>query len=168
MDRRGGACQSSGGVIEGEPIVWALRWYCRMGLVIDLEQMMGERSVPVDDSTIYRWLQKFAPEIEKRLRWRWRRSQSTSWRVDETYVKGRGEWAYLYRALDKQGTRSATYGIANFRTESRRQVSWKNGASTGQVSEQCCRSRSWQAKTTDPSSARLQDTEDCLCDHHRN
>ena len=45
----------------------------------------------VDHSTIYRWVQKYAPEIEKRLRWQWRRPQSTSWRVDETYVKVRGQ-----------------------------------------------------------------------------
>jgi transposase-like protein len=65
--------------------------------------MMGERAVPVDHSTIYRWVQKYAPEIEKRLRWQWRRPRSTSWRVDETYVKVRGKWAYLYRAIDKEG-----------------------------------------------------------------
>jgi IS6 family transposase len=59
--------------------------------------------VPVDHSTIYLWVQKYAPEIEKRLRWQWRRPQSTSWRVDETYVKVRGKWTYLYRALDKLG-----------------------------------------------------------------
>ena len=41
--------------------------------------------------------------MEKRLRWQWRRPQSTSWRVDETYVKVRGDWTYLYRALDKHG-----------------------------------------------------------------
>jgi transposase, IS6 family len=65
--------------------------------------MMGERGVSVDHCTIYRWVQKYAPEIEKRLRWQWRRPQSTSWRVDETYVKVHGEWVYLYRALDKYG-----------------------------------------------------------------
>jgi len=54
--------------------------------------MMGERGVSVDHFTIYRWVQKYAPEIEKRLRWQWRRPQSTSWRVDETYVKVRGKW----------------------------------------------------------------------------
>ena len=65
--------------------------------------MMGERNVPVDHSTIYRWVQRYAPEIEKRLRWQWHRPQSTSWRVDETYIKVRGQWTYLYRAVDKHG-----------------------------------------------------------------
>jgi transposase-like protein len=51
----------------------------------------------------YRWVQRYAPEIEKRLRWHWRRPRSGSWRVDETYVKVRGRWAYLYRAVDKFG-----------------------------------------------------------------
>jgi transposase, IS6 family len=89
---------------EGEIVLWAVRWYCRYGASYrDLEQMMGERGVPVDHSTIYRWVQRYAPEIEKRLRWQWRGPRSTSWRVDETYVKVRGQWAYLYRAVDKLG-----------------------------------------------------------------
>ena len=89
---------------EGEVVLWAVRWYCRYGVSYrDLEQMMGERGVSVDHSTIYRWVQKYAPEIEKRLRWQWRGPRSTSWRVDETYVKVRGQWAYLYRAVDKHG-----------------------------------------------------------------
>ncbi len=60
---------------------------------------MGERGVGDDHSTIYRWVQKYAPEIEKRLRRQWRCPRSTSWRADETYVKVCGKWAYLYRAL---------------------------------------------------------------------
>ena len=55
---------------EGEIILWEVRWYCRYGISYrDLEQMMGERGVPVDHSTLYRWVQRYAPEIEKRLRW---------------------------------------------------------------------------------------------------
>jgi transposase-like protein len=71
--------------------------------------MMGERGVPVDHSTIYRWVQKYAPEIEKQLRWQRRRPQSTSRRIDETYVKVRGRWAYLYRALNKKGNTVGPY-----------------------------------------------------------
>ena len=72
----------------GEIVLWAVRWYCRYGISYrDLEQIMAERGVSVDHSTIDRWVQKYAPEIEKRLRWHWRRPRSGSWRVDETYVK---------------------------------------------------------------------------------
>jgi transposase-like protein len=49
------------------------------------------------------WVQRCAPEIEKRLRWQWHGPCSGSWRVDEAYVKVRGQWAYLYRAIDKLG-----------------------------------------------------------------
>jgi transposase, IS6 family len=71
--------------------------------------MMAERGVSVDHSTIYRWVQRYAAEIEKRLRWHWHRPRSRSWRVDETYVKVRGKWSYRYRAVDKLGnTRNTT------------------------------------------------------------
>ena len=89
---------------RGEIVLWAVRWYCRYAISYrDLEAMMTERGVAVDHSTIDRWVQRFAPEMEKRLRWQWRRPQSVSWRIDETYIKVRGKWAYLYRALDKLG-----------------------------------------------------------------
>ena len=83
----------------------------------DLEAMMTERGVAVDHSTIYRWVQRFAPEMEKRLRWQWRRPQSVSWRIDETYIKVRGKWAYLYRALDKLGNTIDFYPSATRNTK---------------------------------------------------
>ena len=59
---------------EGEVVLWAVRWYCRYPISYrDLEAMMTERGVAVDHSTIYRWVQRYAPEMEKRLRWQWRR-----------------------------------------------------------------------------------------------
>ena len=89
---------------RGEIVLWAERWYCRYAVSYrDLEAMMTEHGVAVDHSTIYRWVQRFGPELEKRLRWQWRRPGSGSWRIDETYVKVRGRWAYRYRALDKFG-----------------------------------------------------------------
>ncbi|MBB4242969.1 transposase-like protein [Rhizobium tropici] len=57
----------------------------------------------MDHSTIYRWVQKYAPEMEKRLRWHWRRPQSTSWSGDETHVKVRRQRTYLHRAVGKFG-----------------------------------------------------------------
>ena len=93
----------------GEIVLWAIRWYCRYSVSYrDLERMMGERGVAVDHSAIYRWVQNYAPEIEKRLRWQWRRPCSTSWRIDETYMKVGGQWAYLYRASTSTGTRSTS------------------------------------------------------------
>ena len=59
---------------RGEIVLWAVRWYCRYPISYrDLEAMMTERGVAVDHSTIYRWVQRFAPEMEKRLRRQWRR-----------------------------------------------------------------------------------------------
>lgn len=73
----------------------------------DIAAILNKRWVSpaslVDHSTIYRWAQKYAPEMEKRLRGHWWRPRSTSWRVDETYVKVRGQWTYLYRVVDKLG-----------------------------------------------------------------
>ena len=93
----------------GEIVLWVIRWYCRYSVSYrDLERMMGERGVAVDHSAIYRWVQNYAPEIEKRLGWQWRRPCSTSWRIDETYMKVGGQWAYLYRASTSTGTRSTS------------------------------------------------------------
>jgi len=89
---------------QGEIILQCVRWYCKYGISYrDLEEMMEERGVDVDHTTIYRWVQHFAPEMEKRLRWYYRPSGSTSWQIDETYVKVKGVWKYLYRAIDKEG-----------------------------------------------------------------
>ena len=89
----------------GEIILWAVRWYCKYGVSYrDLEEMMEERGVHLDHSTLYRWVQHYAPEMEKRLRWAWRRpGWSARWHIDETYIKVGGKWAYLYRAVDEQG-----------------------------------------------------------------
>jgi transposase, IS6 family len=68
----------------------------------DLELMLRDRGVEVDHTTIFRWIQAYAPEIEKRIRPHLQRSDG-SWRVDETYVKVKGRWMYLYRAVDCRG-----------------------------------------------------------------
>lgn len=65
--------------------------------------MLNERSTQVDNTTLYRWVQKYAPEMERRLRWYWKPSWSSIWQIDETYIKVKGRWMYLYRTITKTG-----------------------------------------------------------------
>ncbi len=86
-----------------EIILLCVRWYCKYGISYrDLAEMMQERGVAVAPSTIFRWVQRYAPEIEKRVR-QHQGPRSGSWRVDETYVRVGGRWKYLFRAVDKHG-----------------------------------------------------------------
>jgi len=86
-----------------EIILLHVRWYCRYSLSYrDLEAMMQERGVEVDHSTINRWVLRYAPELDKRIRPHLKPAND-SWRVDETYIKVKGEWKYLYRAVDTEG-----------------------------------------------------------------
>ena len=86
-----------------EIILLCVRWYCKYGISYrDLSEMMSERDVSVNPSTIFRWVQRYAPEIEKRVR-PYQGHRSGSWRVDETYVRVGGRWRYLFRAVDKHG-----------------------------------------------------------------
>jgi transposase-like protein len=88
---------------ESEIILLCVRWYLRYALSYrDLEEMMRERGLSLDHTTIYRWVQAYAPELEKRICPHLRLT-SDSYRVDETYVKIKGEWKYLYRAVDSMG-----------------------------------------------------------------
>ena len=81
-------------------ILLCVRWYCRYSLSYrDLNEMMGERGLSVDHTTVWRWVQKYAPEINKRMRPHLKMS-GTSYRLDETYVKVGTEWKCLYRAID--------------------------------------------------------------------
>jgi IS6 family transposase len=86
-----------------EIILLCVRWYRKYGISYrDLAEMMQERGVEVDPSTIFRWVQRYAPEIEKRVR-QYQGPRSGSWRVDETYMRVGGGWKYLFRAVDKHG-----------------------------------------------------------------
>ncbi len=92
-----------GSQFERDIILWGVRWYVAYPLSYrQLEEMMGERGVAVDHSTLNRWVLKYAPAFETVFRRR-QRSVGRSWRLDETYVKIKGKSAYLYRAVDKEG-----------------------------------------------------------------
>ena len=105
-------------------ILQCVRWYLRYALSYrDLEDMMRERGLCVDHTTIYRWVQRYAPEIDKRCRPFLRRTND-SYRIDETYVRVAGVWTYLYRGVDSNGdtldfllraTRDRKAAIAFFR-----------------------------------------------------
>src|SRR5919108_4543842 len=92
-----------GSQFEREIILWGVRWYVAYPLPYrQLEEMMGERGVTVDHSTLNRWVIKYAPEFEK-VFCRRQCPVGRSWRMDETYVRIKGKWAYLYRAVSKEG-----------------------------------------------------------------
>ena len=86
---------------DRDVIILCVRWYLRYKLSFrDLVEMMSERGLHLAHTTILRWVQRYAPEFIKR--WdRFGRLAGRSWRVDETYIKVRRHWTYLYRAVDK-------------------------------------------------------------------
>jgi transposase-like protein len=86
-----------------EVITLAVRWYLRFGLSYrDVEELLAERGIKVDHVTIYRWVQRFAPEFAEAARAR-QHLVGDRWHVDETYLKVGGTWRYLFRAIDQFG-----------------------------------------------------------------
>jgi transposase, IS6 family len=88
---------------EPELILCAVRWYLRYSLsLLDVEELLDKRGLQADHTTVWRWVQRYAPEMETRLR-RHLKPTNKSWRVDETYIPVEGRWCYLYRAIDSTG-----------------------------------------------------------------
>ena len=84
-------------------ILCAVRWYLRCSLSLrDVEELLVERGLEADHTTIWRWVQCYGPELDQRLR-RHLKPTNKSWRVGETYVRVKGRWCYLYRAIDSSG-----------------------------------------------------------------
>jgi transposase-like protein len=102
--RQGGTMiEFKGSHFEQEVILWGVRWYVAYPMSYrQLEEMMEERGVEVDHSTLNRWVIKYAPLLEQQFHAH-KRPVCSSWRLDETYVKVKGSWKYLYRAVDKAG-----------------------------------------------------------------
>ena len=95
-------------------IVLCVRWYLRYPLSYrDFEEMVAERGLTVDHSTVARWVLHYSPILEKRIR-REMRQPNRSWRVDETYIRVAGRWTYLYRAVVQPVTQST---FCSHRTE---------------------------------------------------
>ena len=87
-------------------ILVCIRWYAAYPLSYrHLEEMMEERGVFVDHSSINRWAARFLPLLEKVFR-KYKRPVGMSWRMDETYIKVKGVWKYLYRAVTRKARRS--------------------------------------------------------------
>jgi transposase-like protein len=87
----------------GEIILLNVRWYLKYPLSYrNLKEMMAERGMEVDHTTIMRWVHQYSPEIEKKVR-RYLKPTNDSWKMDETYIKVKGEWKYPYRAVDSDG-----------------------------------------------------------------
>ena len=84
-------------------ILLTVRWYLRYNLSFrDLVEMMEERGLSIAHTTIMRWVHQYGSQLEEKIRHHLK-STNDSWRVDETYIKVKGQWMYLYRAVDSQG-----------------------------------------------------------------
>jgi putative transposase len=89
---------------EKDLILTGIRWYLAYPISYrNLKEMMAERGVHIDHTSIYRWVQKFTPQLEAVFRKGNKRPVGKSWRMDETYIKIKGQWKYLYRAVDSNG-----------------------------------------------------------------
>jgi hypothetical protein len=121
----------------------------------DLKEILAERGVQVDHATLYRWVAKYSPQIAANAR-RWKAATDRSWRMDETYIKVKGEWFYLYRAVDKLG-KTLDFMLSKRRNKTAAtkffaralEVNWLPCAGRGRVAELV----EWRSGNGGPASA---------------
>jgi putative transposase len=98
-----GSVNTKGCHFPKDVILMGVRWYLRYKLSYrDIEELMAERGIAVDHATLNRWVVRFSPFLAAEARHHCC-PVGRSWRLDETYIKVRGQWKYLYRAVDKEG-----------------------------------------------------------------
>ena len=84
-------------------IRWSVRWYCQFAISYrDLVIMAEERGLSVSHTMVMRWVHEYAPKLEKKIK-QYIKKSGDSYRIDETYIKIKGEWRYLYRTVDSHG-----------------------------------------------------------------
>lgn len=94
---------------QPDTILLPVRWYLRYNLSFrDLVEIMEERGLSIAHSTIMRWVHQYGPELDKGIQ-RHLKQSNGSWRVDETYIKVKGQWMYLYHAVDSKGNTTNFY-----------------------------------------------------------
>ena len=85
-------------------ILMGIRWYLAYSLSYrDIEELMAERGLSVDHATVNRWVIKYSPKLETAFTKQHKKAVGRRWRMDETYIKVKGQWVYLYRSVDKLG-----------------------------------------------------------------
>jgi transposase, IS6 family len=90
-------------------VLCAVRWHLRYSLSLhDVEELLAERGLAAEHTTIWRWVQRYGPELEQR---RHLKPTNKSWRVDETYIGVQGRWCYLYRRSSGLGFDEAIFTV---------------------------------------------------------
>ena len=113
-------------------ILMGIRWYVSYPLSYrHVEELMEERGISLDHATVNRWVVKYSPALEAKFRI-YKKPVGSSWRMDETYIKVKGEWTYYYRAVDKEGKTIDFYLSRNRDTEAAQAFFEKAIGSSGQ------------------------------------
>ncbi|CAG9268259.1 DDE domain-containing protein [Paraburkholderia unamae] len=124
-------------------ILLCVRWYVAYSLSLrNLEEVIAERGIEVDHSSVHRWVIKLVPLIEKAFR-RIKRPAGKSWRMDETYVKVKGHWKYLYRAVDKEGN-TVDFLLRAHRDKAPARRYYREGDCPERRARNCHRGQEWR------------------------